>query len=35
VTVGAGQNAIHTIEEFVDVPEFLAGCRLAVALATS
>jgi tripeptide aminopeptidase len=34
VTVGAGQNAIHTVDEFVDVPEFLAGCRLAVALAS-
>ena len=35
VTFGAGQNEIHTIKEWVDVPEFLEGCRLAVALATT
>ncbi|HEY7426595.1 MAG TPA: M20/M25/M40 family metallo-hydrolase [Gemmataceae bacterium] len=34
VTFGAGQNNIHTIEEYVDVPMFLAGCRMALALAT-
>jgi tripeptide aminopeptidase len=34
VTLGAGQNEIHTVKEWVDVPEFLAGCRLAVELAT-
>ena len=34
-TFGAGQNDIHTVKEWVDVPEFLEGCRLAVALATS
>lgn len=33
VTLGAGQNAIHTVDEFVDVSEFAAGCRLAVSLA--
>jgi tripeptide aminopeptidase len=33
VTLGAGQNAIHTADEFVDLAEFAAGCRLAVALA--
>ncbi len=33
VTLGAGQNAIHTVDEFVDLSEFAAGCRLAVALA--
>ena len=33
VTLGAGQNAIHTADEFVDLMEFAAGCRLAVALA--
>ncbi len=33
VTLGAGQNMIHTTEEFVDVPEFLRGCRIALALA--
>jgi tripeptide aminopeptidase len=34
VTFGAGQNNVHTIEEFVDIPEFLDGCRFALALAT-
>jgi tripeptide aminopeptidase len=34
VTLGAGQNAIHTVDEYVDLTEFAAGCRLAVALAT-
>jgi tripeptide aminopeptidase len=34
VTFGAGQNNIHTTQEYVDVPLFLAGCRLAMALAT-
>jgi tripeptide aminopeptidase len=33
VTLGAGQNEIHTVNEWVDVPEFLEGCRMAVALA--
>jgi tripeptide aminopeptidase len=35
ITFGAGQNNVHTIEEFVDVKEYLDGCRLALALATS
>ncbi len=35
VTFGAGQNDIHTVGEWVDVPQFLGGCRLALALATS
>jgi tripeptide aminopeptidase len=34
VTFGAGQNNVHTIEEFVDLDEFTAGCRLALSLAT-
>lgn len=34
VTFGAGQNNVHTVEEFVDVRDFLAGCRYALALAT-
>lgn len=33
VTFGAGQNNVHTTEEFVDVNEFLRGCRFALALA--
>jgi tripeptide aminopeptidase len=34
VTIGAGQYEIHTVKEYVDIPEFINGCRLAVALAT-
>ncbi|WP_262273527.1 M20/M25/M40 family metallo-hydrolase [Microvirga yunnanensis] len=34
VTIGAGQAEIHTIEEFVNLPEFATGCRLALLLAT-
>jgi tripeptide aminopeptidase len=34
VTFGAGQNAIHTVEEWVNLDDFDGGCRLAVALAT-
>ncbi len=34
VTIGAGQHEIHTVKEYVDLPQFFDGCRLAVALAT-
>jgi tripeptide aminopeptidase len=34
VTFGAGQNNIHTIDEFVDLKLFEEGCRMALALAT-
>lgn len=34
VTLGAGQNNIHTVDEYVDLDEFGNACRLAVALAT-
>jgi tripeptide aminopeptidase len=34
VTIGAGQYEIHTVNEYVDLPEFANGCRLAIALAT-
>lgn len=34
VTFGAGQNNPHTIGEFVDLGEFEAACKLALALAT-
>lgn len=34
VTIGAGQYEIHTVNEYVDLPEFAQGCRLAIALAT-
>jgi tripeptide aminopeptidase len=33
VTFGAGQNDIHTVEEWVDLELFLAGCRMALAIA--
>lgn len=34
VTIGAGQYEIHTVKEYVDLPEFARGCALAVAIAT-
>ncbi|QDU90360.1 Carboxypeptidase G2 precursor [Pirellulimonas nuda] len=34
VTVGAGQYEIHTVHEYVNLPEFFDGCRLAIAFAT-
>lgn len=34
VTFGAGQNDIHTVKEWVDLKEYEAGCKLALALAT-
>jgi tripeptide aminopeptidase len=34
VTFGAGQNEAHTVDEWIDLTEFEAGCRLAVELAT-
>jgi tripeptide aminopeptidase len=34
VTFGSGQAEIHTVKEYVDVPEYLKGCRMAVVLAT-
>jgi tripeptide aminopeptidase len=34
VTFGAGQNHVHTVEEYVEIADFLDGCRLALALAT-
>jgi tripeptide aminopeptidase len=33
ITFGAGQNNVHMTEEFVDLDQFLAGCRMALALA--
>lgn len=35
VTIGAGQYEIHTVNEYVDVPEYLRGCHFAVALASA
>jgi tripeptide aminopeptidase len=34
VSFGAGQYEVHTVKEYVHLPEFSAGCRLALALAT-
>jgi len=34
VTIGAGQREIHTIKEYVELPEFATGCKFAIALAT-
>jgi len=34
ITIGAGQNEIHTVKEWVDLTEFESGCHLAVLLAT-
>jgi tripeptide aminopeptidase len=34
VTFGAGQNNIHTVGEYVEIKDYLEGCRLALALAT-
>jgi tripeptide aminopeptidase len=35
VTLGAGQHSPHTVDEYVDVREYLTGCRLLVAIATT
>jgi tripeptide aminopeptidase len=35
VTFGAGQNEPHTVNEWIDLAEFEAACRLAVGIATS
>jgi tripeptide aminopeptidase len=35
VTLGAGQHGPHTVEEYADIREYLAGCRLLLALATA
>jgi tripeptide aminopeptidase len=34
VTFGAGQYEVHTVKEYIHLPEFANGCRLAVAVAT-
>jgi tripeptide aminopeptidase len=34
ITFGAGQNNIHAVGEYVDLANFAAGCRMALALAT-
>jgi tripeptide aminopeptidase len=35
VTFGAGQNEPHTVNEWIDLAEFEAACRLAVGIATT
>ncbi len=35
VTFGAGHHASHTVEEYVDLRQYLDGCRLALRLATA
>jgi tripeptide aminopeptidase len=35
ITFGAGQRQVHTVEEYVELADYLNGCRLAVALATA
>jgi tripeptide aminopeptidase len=34
VTLGAGQQEVHTVNERLDIAAFLQGCRVALALAT-
>ena len=34
VTFGAGQNEVHTVNEWIDVSEYQRACALAVMLAT-
>lgn len=34
VTIGAGQAEIHTLKEYVNLPEFAQGCRIAILAAT-
>ena len=35
ITLGAGQNKIHSVGEYIELDEFEMGCRLAVTLATA
>lgn len=35
VTLGGGQHGAHTVDEYVDVREYVLGCRLALRIATS
>ena len=34
ITFGAGQNKIHTKEEFIKIKDYLSACKYAIALAT-
>ncbi len=33
ITFGAGEHRIHTVDEYIEVPEFLAACRMGLAIA--
>jgi tripeptide aminopeptidase len=35
VTLGAGQHSAHTVDEYVDIREFVNGCKLLLAIATA
>ncbi|MBT4502405.1 MAG: hypothetical protein HOC74_32020 [Gemmatimonadetes bacterium] len=35
IGLGMGEFAAHSVDEWVDVPEFLKACKVAVALATA
>ncbi|MFO1020144.1 MAG: M20/M25/M40 family metallo-hydrolase [Planctomycetales bacterium] len=35
VTLGCGQHQVHTVEEYLDIKEFLDGCRIGLFLATA
>jgi tripeptide aminopeptidase len=35
ITLGAGQNKIHSVGEYIELDEFETACRLALALATA
>jgi len=35
VTLGAGQHSPHTVDEYIEVAEYLGGCRLALEIATT
>jgi tripeptide aminopeptidase len=34
VTIGAGQREVHTVKEYVELDEYVTGCRIAVMAAT-
>ena len=35
VTLGAGQHRVHTVDEFVDLKQYIGGCKLVTSIATS
>jgi tripeptide aminopeptidase len=34
ITLGAGQHEVHTLNEYIEISEFLNGCKLGLAIAT-